>query len=247
MSEASHPENMVEIKDLYHAFNEEEPVLNGIDLTVLKGGIRVILGGSGSGKSTILRLILGLIKPQRGSIEVDGEDVVPMQERELQAVRKKIGMVFQSAALFDSLSVRENVGYRLYEEGLDEEEIEKRVLEKLSFVHLEETMDMYPVELSGGMKKRVAIARALASNPQLILFDEPTTGLDPITANEVTDHILELNRRWGVTSIVVTHDLKYAFKVARKFAMIKDGKIIFDGTEEELRGVKDPYIQEFLA
>ncbi|MBI4209057.1 MAG: ATP-binding cassette domain-containing protein [Deltaproteobacteria bacterium] len=238
---------MVQIEGLHHAFDEDEPVLAGIDLHIARGGIRVILGGSGSGKSTILRLILGLIKPQKGVIRVDGNDVVPMSEKELQKVRRDIGMVFQSAALFDSLTVRENVGYRFYEEGgLSEEEIEERVLEKLSFVNLEETLDMYPAELSGGMKKRVAIARALATNPHLILFDEPTTGLDPITAHQVTDHILELNRRWGVTSIVVTHDLKYAFKVARKLSMIKDGKIIFDGTKEELLESKDSYVQQFL-
>lgn len=227
---------------------EENRVLDGVSFTVDRGAVKVIMGASGSGKSTILRLMLGLIRPRSGAIYIDEADITKMTEEQMIRVRRSIGMVFQSSALFDSMTVAENVAYPLVEEGaLEEEEIDRKVRETLAYVGLEEAVELMPAELSGGMRKRVAIARALAAEPEILLYDEPTTGLDPITAGNITDHILALKERLGVTSVVVTHELRYAFKVASRILMLRDGRIIFEGTRDEITAARDPYIQAFTA
>ncbi|HEV8129656.1 MAG TPA: ATP-binding cassette domain-containing protein [Acidobacteriota bacterium] len=251
----------------------DQTVLSGINLDVGKAETKVILGGSGSGKSTIVKLILGLEKPDSGQIFVDGEDIVPLKEEEMMRVRKKIGMVFQEGALFDSLTVGENVAYKLREEQIfNEEEVEAVVRRLLGFVDLEDAVDKMPAELSGGMRRRVAIARALVGNPKIMLYDEPTAGLDPITMRTICELMIKLRDLEGVSSIFVTHDLKAAFTLASKFAvvrpggeveflgedgklclintrfaMVRDGKILFEGTDEKLRNFEDQYIKEFLA
>jgi len=195
-------------------------ILDGFDLFLEPGMNRTILGMSGAGKTTILRLILGLLKPQGGTISIDGVSICGLRERQLIEVRKKIAIVFQGGALFDSMTVGENVGYRHFEEGrLSQGEIERIVLEKLSFVGLEQTIDLYPAELSGGMKKRVAIARALAADPKYIFFDEPTTGLDPIGVYNIQNLMLRLQRE-GKTTLMVTHDLETAFAVSQRFSFL---------------------------
>jgi len=224
------------------------PVLRDISFEVQEGEILVILGASGSGKTTILRLILGLIRPDSGKIFVDGEEITQMSERKLMAVRRKIGMVFQEGALFDSLTVGENVVFSLREQGtMSEQEIDERVRKILGFVDMVETIDMMPDELSGGMKRRVAIARALAAyDPKVMLYDEPTTGLDPITAHTICELIVKLRDYQKVCSIMVTHQLKDAFKVATRFVVLNDCRIIFEGTGEELKSATDAYIQKFF-
>ncbi len=221
-------------------------VLKDISLDVQPGETRVILGGSGSGKTTILRLILGLYKPDRGSICVAGQEITTLPERDLTEIRQQMAMVFQNAALFDSLTVRENVGYRLWEQGhLSDGQIEQIVLESLQFVGLEDTLDKMPAELSGGMRKRVGIARALASGAKVLLYDEPTAGLDPINTCMISRLIQRLKTK-GVTQVVVTHDLESAYRVADRIVMISKGRELFDGTPEELRSSDEPAIREFL-
>ena len=224
----------------------DRQVLEGISFQVQPGETKVILGGSGSGKTTILRLILGLFRPDRGSIRVAGEEITVLREQDLAQIRQNMAMVFQGAALFDSLTVRENVGYRLWEQGrLSDEAIEQTVCESLQFVGLEDAIDKMPADLSGGMRKRVGIARALASGAKLLLYDEPTAGLDPINGFTICHLILRLKTK-GVTQVVVTHDLDIAFRVADRIVMIQDGRIIFEGTPEELGGSQDPAIRGFL-
>jgi len=222
-------------------------VFKNLSFEVPRGATQVILGGSGCGKTTVLRLILGLLRPESGSILIDGQEIVGLTERQMVPIRAKIAMVFQGSALFDSLTVRENVGYRLWEEGaLDDATIEERVVESLRFVGLEDTLDKMPAELSGGMKKRVAIARALACKPKLILYDEPTAGLDPINSHLVSDLICQLRTEDQVTQVVVTHDLETAFRVADRLIMLDRGEKIFDGTVEDLQASDDPRIRTFL-
>jgi len=249
----------------------DRPVLRGVSFDVSPGRTKIILGGSGSGKTTILRLILGLLQPDSGSIRLDGVEVTRLDEEELRSVRLKIGMVFQEGALFDSLSVGANVGYRLSEDGLPEAEREARVREMLGFVGLEDFLGHMPAELSGGQRRRVAVARALVARPQIMLYDEPTTGLDPITATTITDLIAKVRDLDGVSSILVTHQLRDAFNVARTFMMRRDGqyvpsvvedlatlegtdflmlqegRVLFEGTPHELQACDDPYIREFLS
>jgi phospholipid/cholesterol/gamma-HCH transport system ATP-binding protein len=221
-------------------------VLKDVSLDVQPAETRVILGGSGSGKTTILRLILGLYRPDQGSIRVTGQEIADLSERELFEIRQHMAMVFQNAALFDSLTVRENVGYRLWEHGhLTDEQIEQMVRESLQFVGLEDTVDKMPAELSGGMRKRVGIARALASGAKLLLYDEPTAGLDPINTCMVSRLILRLKTK-GVTQVVVTHDLETAYKVADRIVMVLKGRVVFDGTPDELKQCDQPAIREFL-
>lgn len=221
-------------------------VLERVSLQVSQGETHVILGGSGSGKTTILRLILGLLRPDRGAIHVAGENLSELSERELPRIRQNMAMVFQGAALFDSLTVRENVGYRLWEQrAAADDVIEQTVRQSLQFVGLEETINMMPADLSGGMRKRVGIARALASGAQILLYDEPTAGLDPINAHTIGHLILELKAK-GVTQVVVTHDLDLAFRVADRIAMLQDGKVIFRGTPQELAGQTGAEIRDFL-
>ncbi|MEW6544136.1 MAG: ATP-binding cassette domain-containing protein [Nitrospirota bacterium] len=221
-------------------------VLRDISLDVQSGETRVILGGSGSGKTTILRLILGLYRPDKGSILVGGRDITRLSELDLFEVRQEMAMVFQGAALFDSLTVRENVGYRLWERRLlSDEEIEQIVQESLRFVGLEDTLDKMPAELSGGMRKRVGIARALASGAKVLLYDEPTAGLDPVNTCMVNRLIARLKEK-GVTQVVVTHDLPTAYEVADRIVMVQKGRSVFDGTSEQLRSSDERAVREFL-
>jgi phospholipid/cholesterol/gamma-HCH transport system ATP-binding protein len=222
-------------------------ILCDFDLLLRPGENRTILGVSGVGKTTILKLILGLIRPDRGRIVIDGIDISGLSERALSAARQHIAIVFQGGALFDSMTVGENVGYRLLEEGrLSEAEIERIALEKLGFVGLEQAIDLYPAELSGGMKKRVAIARALAADPDYIFFDEPTTGLDPIGVYNIQQLMLRLQQE-GKTTLMVTHDLETAFAVSSRFSFIHQGRLVFDGDGRALRQCSCPEILEFFA
>jgi phospholipid/cholesterol/gamma-HCH transport system ATP-binding protein len=246
-------------------------VLHEVSFTLLTGRIKIIMGASGAGKSTILKLILGLLKPDAGAIYVHGERVDEKTEHELMAVRANIGMVFQEGALFDSLTVRENVGYKLYEEtDLPLDTVDGRVEQVLGFVSLGDYIDRMPSELSGGQRRRVAIARAMAAKPRLLLYDEPTTGLDPITATTVDDEIIKLRDLEDVSSILVTHQLRDAFYVAEhsatreaerlrivrstpekcreaEFLMLRDGRVVFEGSAGELRHAPDDYLRTFLS
>ena len=263
-------EPVISFHDVHLSF--DRPILRGISFDLGPGTTKIILGGSGSGKTTILRLILGLLKPDSGTIVVDGAEIELLDEEEMRAVRLKIGMVFQEGALFDSLTVGENVGYRLFEEAeLGEGEIEDQVREMLGFVGLDPFYERMPSELSGGQRRRVAVARALVARPQIMLYDEPTTGLDPITATNITDLIAKVRDLDGVTSIVVTHQLRDAFNLARTFVlprdgdyepsmvedistlegtdflMLRDGELVFEGSPHDLRTSPDPYLREFLS
>jgi phospholipid/cholesterol/gamma-HCH transport system ATP-binding protein len=236
----------VELCGLFKRF-EENPVLRGLDLAVRPGESLTIIGGSGSGKSVLLRLIIGLLKPDAGQVLLEGQDIVPLRERELLRVRRKVGMVFQGSALFDSLSVGENVAYALREHtDWDEERIQARVREALDLVGLGPIEGMDPVELSGGMRKRVAVARAIALPPRILLYDEPTTGLDPSNVEKVTVLILDLKRKLGVTSVVVTHDMPSALKVSDRLAMLHEGRIAAIGTPEEIQATHHSLIRDFM-
>jgi phospholipid/cholesterol/gamma-HCH transport system ATP-binding protein len=221
-------------------------VLKDISFDVMPGEIRAILGGSGSGKTTLLRLALGLLKADQGTVSVAGQDITRMPEKDLFEIRQKMAMVFQYSALFDSLTVRENVGYRLWEQGKrSDEEIDQKVLESLKFVGMEDTANKMPAELSGGMRKRVGIARALASGAKLLLYDEPTAGLDPVNTHMIARLILRL-KATGFTQVVVTHDLDTAYRVADRVVLLLKGKVAFDGTPDELKSSDDPAIKAFL-
>ncbi len=226
---------------------EGRKILENVSFT-LEGGVnRTILGASGCGKSTILKLLLGLLEPDSGDITVNGRSIRGLPEKELIRVRRQIAIVFQGGALFDSMTVGENVGYRLLQDGeLSEPEIERIVLEKLGFVGLENTIDLYPPQLSGGMKKRVAISRALASNADFIFFDEPTTGLDPVGVYNIC-HLMRRLQAEGRTTLMVTHDLETAFAVSMKFSFIHKARLVFDGDKGELLSSLLPEIREFLA
>jgi phospholipid/cholesterol/gamma-HCH transport system ATP-binding protein len=251
---------------------DEKVVLQNLSFTLIKGHTKIILGASGSGKSTILKIITGLLRADSGVVWVNGERVDELSERELMKVRADLGMIFQEGALFDSLTVRENVGYKLYEETNQPlAEIDRRVREVLGFIGLAEHIDKMPSELSGGQRRRVAIARAMAFKPQILLYDEATTGLDPITATTVDDEIIKLRDIEHVSSIVVTHQLRDAFYVAThmarpgrngavqivpatpekereaEFIMLRDGLICFEGDAQALRESSDPYIRTFLT
>lgn len=222
-------------------------ILEEFDFQLVPGENRTILGVSGVGKTTILKLILGLLRPDSGRIFINGTDIAGLRELELTAVRRCIAIVFQGGALFDSMTVGENVAYRLLEEGrLVDAEIERIVLEKLGFVGLEQAVNLYPAELSGGMKKRVAIARALAADPAYIFFDEPTTGLDPIGVYNIRNLMLRLQQE-GKTTLMVTHDLETAFAVSSRFSFIHHGRLVFDGGSDELRSAAVPEIREFFT
>jgi phospholipid/cholesterol/gamma-HCH transport system ATP-binding protein len=250
---------------------ESNAVLDGISFRLAKGETKAIFGVAGSGKSTILKLTLGLLKPDSGSIYVLGNDVTRMREEELFDLRRKIGMVFQESALFDSLSVRENVAFRVLEEGhISEEEVELPVREALRFVELENTVDMFPSELSGGMRRRVAIARAIITRPEILLYDSPTGGLDPVTSTKIIELIVKQRDVYKTSSLLVTHRLQDAFimathyfdrqtnqmqplspgtrsEVPMGFLILRDGKIIFDGDAHELAQSKDEYIREYIS
>jgi phospholipid/cholesterol/gamma-HCH transport system ATP-binding protein len=238
---------VIVLKDIRKSFEENE-VLKGVDLEIDVGQTMVILGQSGCGKSVLLKLILRLMVPDQGKIYIDKEDTTPLAEAEMMPVRKKFGTLFQSAALFDSLTVADNVAYMLHEHtDMSKKDVADRVEEVLSFVNLPGVQKMMPADLSGGMKKRVALARALAFQPSYILYDEPTTGLDPMTAKTINELIRNTQEKFDVTSIVVTHDLISAFYVGDRFALIKDGVASFCGTPDEFKAAADPFIVEYLA
>lgn len=238
---------MIVLQDIHKSF-EDKQVLKGVNIEIAVGQTMVILGQSGCGKSVLLKLILRLLDLDQGRIMIDQEDTTDLSEAGMMPVRKKFGMLFQSAALFDSLTVAENVAYMLDEHtDMNKKDIADRVEEVLSFVDLSGVQEMMPADLSGGMKKRVALARALAFRPQYILYDEPTTGLDPMTAKTINELIRNTQENYDVTSIVVTHDLISAFYVGDRFALIKDGVASFCGTPDEFKAADDPFIVEYLA
>ncbi len=222
-------------------------VLDGVDLDVPEGRTVVVMGRSGTGKSVLLKHIIGLMQPDAGEIEVDGEPIVGLNENELNRVRKRFGMLFQSAALFDSLTVGENIALPLREHTrLPDAEVRRRVAERLDWVGLQGVEEMKPASLSGGMRKRVGLARALAMDPAYILYDEPTTGLDPIMSDVINRLIRSLQQRIGVTSIVVTHDLRSAYHVGDVMAMLHGGHVVFQGTPDELRATEIPFVRQFV-
>jgi phospholipid/cholesterol/gamma-HCH transport system ATP-binding protein len=239
-------EQGIRVRELSYSVDERN-ILTDVSLFVGKGVNRTILGASGSGKTTILKLMLGLLKPDKGEVIIDGVSLTGLPEEKLIRIRRKIAIVFQGGALFDSMTVGENVGYRLFQDGeLSEAEIDRIVTEKLSFVGLEDTIDYYPSQLSGGMKKRVAISRALASEPDYIFFDEPTTGLDPVGVYNIC-HLIRQLQKEGKTTLLVTHDLATAFSVSERFSFIHAARLIFEGTREEMMHSESLAIREFLG
>lgn len=239
---------IVEVRELHIAFGENT-VLSGISLALYKGETLCILGGSGTGKSTILRLILGLTVPDDGEVLIQGRSLTRSSLGEVLAIRRNMGMVFQEAALFDSLTVYDNVGFYLHEHtDLPEAEIGTRVREALEHVDLvpSHVEDLLPAELSGGMKKRVGIARALVHRPDILLYDEPTSGLDPITTRTINELVLKLQRELEVSSIVVTHDIRSAFRIGNRVALLFGGRIVFKGGPEEMIASEDAYVRDFL-
>lgn len=242
---------MIEVNDLWKSFGSNH-VLKGISLTIGEGETYVILGGSGSGKTVLMKHVIGLFKPDRGTVHVGGVEISSLSGKALTDARQLFGMVFQGAALFDSMTVFENVAFPLTEKRWRDRpaasEIRRRVVEKLAVVDLgEEVLNRYPSELSGGMRKRVALARALVSDPQVVLYDEPTTGLDPITTDYVDGMILNAKEKLGITSMVISHDIASAFKVADRLAVLYDGHLVAEGTPEEVRRSEDPFVKRFLS
>jgi len=260
----------IEFRDVTMIYDGRK-ILDELSFKVMKGETKIILGGSGCGKSTTIKLVLGLLKPDGGQILVDGEDITNYNETQMMRVRKKIGMIFQEGALFDSLSVYENVAFKLHEQGVPEDEVEAEVRRMLRFVNLEDAIEKMPAELSGGMRRRVGIARALVGDPKIVMFDEPTAGLDPPTARTICELAMKLRDLEDVSSIFVTHEMnnleyltsEYAVVdeagevvfekegeklclINSKVLMMRDGKIIFSGTDETLRKAEDPYIHKFL-
>jgi len=260
----------IEFRDVDLAF-DDQVILDKVSFRVRRGETKIVLGGSGSGKSTIIKLILGLLKPDGGQVLVDGENITDFDDQELMRIRKKIGMIFQEGALFDSLSVYDNVAYRLTEQNVDADEIDHEVKRMLSFVDLDDAIDKMPVELSGGMRRRVGIARALVGNPTIVLFDEPTAGLDPPTARTICELAIKLRDLEDVSSIFVTHEMNNLDYLSSEYAiidekgvvhyveegsslcllntevmMLRRGNIIFSGRDEQLREVNDPYIHRFI-
>ncbi|HEY0545222.1 MAG TPA: ATP-binding cassette domain-containing protein [Pyrinomonadaceae bacterium] len=260
----------IEFREVRLAF-DDRTILDGLSFKVMKGETKIILGGSGCGKSTTIKLVLGLLKPDSGQILVDGEDITHYSEEEMMRVRKKIGMIFQEGALFDSLSVYDNVAFKLHEQGVPEEEVEPEVRRMLRFVNLEDAIDKLPIELSGGMRRRVGIARALVGDPKIVMFDEPTAGLDPPTARTICELAMKLRDLEDVSSIFVTHEMNNLEYLSSEYAVVNDegevifekegerlclintkvlmmreGQIIFSGTDETLTKSEDPYIHKFL-
>ncbi len=238
---------MIEIQNVYRSFDGHQ-VLKGVSLTINTGETTVIIGRSGCGKSVLLKHIIGLLKPDSGRILINGKDAASMDERELSALRMKFGMLFQGAALFDSLNIFENVAFSMIEHtAMDRATMEKRVKECLALVGLKGIEDKKPAELSGGMRKRVGLARAIARWPQTMLYDEPTTGVDPIMGDAINDLIIDLHNKLKVTSIAVTHDMTSAYKIADRIAMLYNGKIITVGTPDEIKATKDPIVKQFIT
>ncbi|MCX5700055.1 MAG: ABC transporter ATP-binding protein [Candidatus Omnitrophica bacterium] len=237
---------MIEISNLHKELGLQK-VLTGINLKVDNGSTCVIIGRSGCGKSVLLKHIVGILKADKGKVVVDGQEVGSLNEMHMDALRLKMGLVFQGGALFDSMTVGENVGFGLIEhDHLSQKDLLERIEESLSMVGLHGICNLSPSELSGGMRKRVALARAICIKPQIILYDEPTTGVDPITADSINDLIINMANKLKVTSIVVTHDMRSAYKVADKIAMLYQGKIIEEGTADEIKGSKNPVVHQFI-
>src|ERR1700686_246251 len=265
-----HSSPAIVFEDVAVSFGDSE-VLRGVSFHLARGETKALLGVAGSGKSLILKLAMGLIRPDSGSTVVLGHDISQMREEELFQLRRKIGMVFQESALFDSLTVRENVAYRLMEEhGIYDEDIDRRVREALHFVELEHTLDLYPAELSGGMRRRVAIARAVITQPELLLYDSPTGGLDPVTSNRIIEFIVKQRDVYKTSALLVTHRLQDGFTMAThqfdqdanrmvqlppgrscdvpmSFLILRDGKVIFDGDAQALKESRDEYIREYIS
>jgi len=238
---------MIEITNLYKSFGSLT-VLRGVNLTVEKGESMTVIGGSGSGKSVLMKHIIGLLFPDRGEVRVAGQVLNKLDDHQLNELRKKFGMLFQMAALFDSLSVWENVGFGLKQHTkLSDKEIRKIATEKLALVGLKNVEDKMPVDLSGGMKKRVGLARAIAMDAEIILYDEPTTGLDPITADSINDLIVDLRKKLGVTSVAITHDMHSAYKISDRIAMLYKGEIQEIGTPDQIRGTVNPIVKQFIT
>jgi len=238
---------MIEIINLSKSFTRSK-VLDNLNLIINSGERIVIIGRSGCGKSVLLKHIIGLIKPDMGQVIIDGNDVTRLEENEMDKIRLSFGMLFQGAALFDSMTVGENVGFTLREHtDAPEKDVRKKVADSLELVGLKGIEKLMPSELSGGMKKRVGLARAICNNPKIILYDEPTTGLDPIMADAINDLIIDLNNKLNVTSIVVTHDMVSAFKIADRIAMLYNGKIITIGAPDEIKNTKDPVVKQFIT
>lgn len=260
----------IEFRDVHLAF-DDRVILDGVSFRVAHGETKIILGGSGTGKSTTIKLVLGLLKPDAGRVIIDGEDITDYDEIEMMRVRQKIGMVFQEGALFDSMSVYDNVAYRLHEQGVAETEVEEEVRRMLRFVNLEHAIDQMPNELSGGMRRRVGIARALVGGPSIIMFDEPTAGLDPPTARTICELAIKLRDLENASSLFVTHEMNNVTYLTSEFAtindagevemeqegerlcltntkimMLRDGRVIFEGTDERLRSNQDEYIRHFI-
>ncbi|UCC65947.1 MAG: ABC transporter ATP-binding protein [Deltaproteobacteria bacterium] len=238
---------MIEIKGLHKTFGEQK-VLDGVALQIDKGRTTVILGGSGVGKSVLLKHIIGLLRPDRGEIRIEGLDITRLEGKDLNEMRKKFGMLFQEAALFDSMTVGANVAFPLREHTkLKEKEIKEIVAQKLEQVGLEGLEEKMPAELSGGMKRRVGLARALSLDPEIVLVDEPTSGLDPVMAEAIEELIIETQRRLGETFVVITHDIHTAFHIGHKIAMLHDGRIVEEGSPKAFRRSSNPVVQAFLA
>src|SRR5438105_3757236 len=240
-------EPMIDVRDLWKSFGGNQ-VLKGVNLQMMPGTTTVVLGGSGSGKTVLMKHIMGLFKPDHGEVYVDGENVSAMDRQQLAKFRTRMGMVFQSSALFDSLTVGENVAFPLREHTkLSDDEIRERVKEKLSVVDLHDVEEKFPAELSGGMRKRVGLARAIVRDPKIVLYDEPTTGLDPITTESVDEMIIHARERLSVTSVVISHDIGSAFHIGDRIAVINEGRIVEEGTPDKLRHSTEPHTQHFLA
>lgn len=241
-------ELVIELEDVHYIAPDGAHILKGVDLSVRRGEIMCVIGVSGAGKSTLLKLVAGLLRPSQGRIKVLGVEISSLQEYQLNEVRKHLGVVFQFGALFDSLTVFENVAFGLYEHtSMTHEEIKKHVEELLDTVGMRGSEWLLPEELSGGMKKRVGIARALAMRPEIVLYDEPTSGLDPIMASAINRLILDTRMKFNVTSLIVTHDMRSAFELADRIAMLHDGRILLCGPPDVIKASKEPIVQKFIS
>lgn len=240
---------MIELRGLEKSFGDQ-PVLRGVNLSIQRGETLVIIGASGGGKSVILKHCIGLLQPDAGEVVVDGEVISTSKSMDVQTIRRRMGMLFQGSALFDSMNAGENIKFavREHHREMSEVDLDAMAVENLKLMNLSPDMiSKMPSELSGGMKKRVALARAIATNPEILLYDEPTTGLDPVTGDVINDLILDMQQKLGVTSLVVTHDMVSAYKVANRIAMLHEGKIVFTGTPDEVRSTSNPHVKKFIG
>lgn len=239
---------IIEIKGLFKSFGKNNPILKGVNLTVNKGEDVVVLGKSGSGKSITIKCIVGLVQADQGEIKVFGQEILDMNTGQLNEIRVRIGFLFQNSALYDSMTVRQNLAFTLqrHADNLNEEEVEKEIIEVLESVGLGEAIDKMPSELSGGMRKRIALARTLILKPEIILYDEPTTGLDTITSREISELILDIKKKNHATSIIITHDMACAKLTGDRIVILKDGVIHVEGSYEELENSKDEWVRSFF-